>query len=159
MVDTIPYPAGWQAVALGEGFNSAMEDLAENDDLYLMLLEGSYSPDTTTGGDRYKSDIDSHEVPDTATGYDEDGKVVPISAVGGVQPTFNGGVVAIDDSDVTITWPAADFSYQYAVLYDDGPPFGSRPLLAVMDFGAQNPTNEDINITFTDGNLWTFFYA
>lgn len=152
MVTSQIYRGGY----IGQAYAGAAGGLSTwdpNGSLKIALFTSNYTPDTSSSGDRFFSDISGDEV--SGTGYTAGGETVTVDAA--ANPTTVGDGLFTGTGSQTITWTDADFSFQYAVIYDSES--SSQGLLTVVDFGSQTANSQDIEITITGGELWTFSYV
>jgi len=151
------YQNGWQSIHLAGGGNTGgVTDWDINGTLFLMLLTSNYNPDASATGDSTRADIVSDEV--SGTGYTLGGNQIPV-ANNGISETAQGDGIIIDGSTVTTTFSNADFSYQYAVLYETkGSSDSDYYLIGYADLGQTTASNQDVEITITNGEIATFTF-
>jgi hypothetical protein len=108
------------------------------DTIKVMLCTSAYVPNQDTHV--YKDVSVTGEV--TGTGYTAGGATLASKTV-----TYDAAnnIVAFDAADVT--WAASTLTARYAVIYDDSPA-SNKPLLAYVDFGADQSSNNG-NFTIT----------
>jgi hypothetical protein len=103
-----------------------------------MLCTSTYAPNQDTHV--YKDVSVTNEV--TGTGYTAGGATLASKTI-----AYDGAtnIVALDAADVT--WASSTITARYAVIYDDSPA-SNKPLLAYVDFGADQSSNNG-NFTIT----------
>jgi hypothetical protein len=110
----------------------------DTDTIKVMLCTSAYVPDQDTHV--YKDVSVTGEV--VGTGYTAGGATLASKTITYTAAT---NIIALDAADVT--WAASTITARYAVIYDDSPA-SSKPLLAYVDFGADQSSNNG-NFTIT----------
>jgi hypothetical protein len=128
--------AKWYGQALLKALNKEIN--WSSDTIKVMLCTSSYVPDQDAHV--YKDVSVTSEV--TGTGYVAGG-----TALASKTNTYTAAtnIIALDAADVT--WAASTITARYAVIYDDSPA-SNKPLLAYVDFGADQSSNNG-NFTIT----------
>jgi hypothetical protein len=128
--------AKWYGQALLKALNKEID--FDTDVIKVMLCTSAYVPDQDAHV--YKDVSVTSEV--TGTGYTAGGATLASKTIGYTAAT---NIIALDAADVT--WAASTITARYAVIYDDSPA-SSKPLLAYVDFGADQSSNNG-NFTIT----------
>jgi hypothetical protein len=128
--------AKWYGQALLKGLNKEIN--WSSDVIKVMLCTSTYVPDQDAHV--YKDVSVTNEV--TGTGYTAGGATLASKTITYTAAT---NIIAMDAADVT--WAASTITARYAVIYDDSPA-SSKPLLAYVDFGADQSSNNG-NFTIT----------
>ncbi|MDR7237109.1 hypothetical protein [Neobacillus drentensis] len=128
--------AKWYGQAMLKAFNKEID--FDTDIIKVMLCTSAYVPNQDTHV--YKDVSVTSEV--TGTGYTAGGATLASKTIAYDAPT---NVIALDAADVT--WAASTITARYAVIYDDSPA-SNKPLLAYVDFGADQSSNNG-NFTIT----------
>jgi hypothetical protein len=128
--------AKWYGQALLKALNKEID--FDTDVIKVMLCTSAYVPDQDAHV--YKDVSVTSEV--TGTGYVAGGATLASKTIGYTAAT---NIIALDAADVT--WAASTITARYAVIYDDSPA-SSKPLLAYVDFGADQSSNNG-NFTIT----------
>lgn len=129
--------AKWYGQANLKAFNKEINWSA--DTIKVMLCTSAYVPDQDTHA--YKDVSVTNEI--TGTGYTAGGATLASKTITYTAAT---NVIALDAADVT--WASSTITARYAVIYDDSPA-SSKPLLAYVDFGAdQSSSNGNFTITW-----------
>src|SRR5689334_12884037 len=102
-----------------------------SDTIKVMLCTSSYVPDQDNHV--YKDVSVTNEV--TGTGYTAGGATLASKTLNYTGAT---NIIAFDAADTT--WAASTITARYAVIYDDTPA-SNKPLLAYVDFGADQSSN------------------
>jgi hypothetical protein len=110
----------------------------DTDTIKVMLCTSAYMPDQDAHV--YKDVSVTGEV--VGTGYTAGGATLASKTITYTAAT---NIVALDAADVT--WAASTITARYAVIYDDSPA-SSKPLLAYVDFGTDQSSNNG-NFTIT----------
>jgi hypothetical protein len=110
----------------------------DTDTIKVMLCTSAYVPDQDAHV--YKDVSVTGEV--VGTGYTASGATLASKTITYTAAT---NIVALDAADVT--WAASTITARYAVIYDDSPA-SSKPLLAYVDFGTDQSSNNG-NFTIT----------
>lgn len=128
--------AKWYGQALLKALNKEID--FDTDTIKVMLCTSSYVPDQDTHV--YKDVSVTNEV--AGTGYTTGGATLASKTI-----TYTGAtnIIALDAADVT--WASSTITARYAVIYDDSPA-SNKPLLAYVDFGADQSSNNG-NFTIT----------
>jgi hypothetical protein len=128
--------AKWYGQALLKALNKEID--FDTDVIKVMLCTSAYVPDQDAHV--YKDVSVTSEV--TGTGYTAGGATLASKTIGYTAAT---NIVALDAADVT--WASSTITARYAVIYDDSPA-SNKPLLAYVDFGADQSSNNG-NFTIT----------
>jgi hypothetical protein len=128
--------AKWYGQALLKALNKEID--FDTDVIKVMLCTSAYVPDQDAHV--YKDVSVTSEV--TGTGYTAGGATLASKTIAYTAAT---NIIALDAADVT--WAASTITARYAVIYDDSPA-SSKPLLAYVDFGADQSSNNG-NFTIT----------
>jgi hypothetical protein len=128
--------AKWYGQALLKALNKEID--FDTDVIKVMLCTSAYVPDQDAHV--YKDVSVTSEV--TGTGYTAGGATLASKTIAYTAAT---NIIALDAADVT--WAASTITARYAVIYDDSPAT-SKPLLAYVDFGADQSSNNG-NFTIT----------
>jgi hypothetical protein len=128
--------AKWYGQALLKALNKEID--FDTDTIKVMLCTSAYVPDQDAHV--YKDVSVTSEV--TGTGYTAGGATLASKTIGYTAAT---NIIALDAADVT--WAASTITARYAVIYDDSPA-SNKPLLAYVDFGADQSSNNG-NFTIT----------
>jgi hypothetical protein len=128
--------AKWYGQSLLKALNKEID--FDTDTIKVMLCTSAYTPDQDAHV--YKDVSVTNEV--TGTGYTAGGATLASKTI-----TYTGAtnIIALDAADVT--WASSTITARYAVIYDDSPA-SSKPLLAYVDFGADQASNNG-NFTIT----------
>ena len=128
--------AKWFGQALLKALNKEID--FDTDTIKVMLCTSAYVPNQDTHV--YKDVSVTNEV--TGTGYTAGGAALASKTI-----TYDAtnNIIALDAADVT--WAASTITARYAVIYDDSPA-SNKPLLAYVDFGADQSSNNG-NFTIT----------
>lgn len=128
--------AKWYGQALLKALNKEID--FDTDTIKVMLCTSAYGPDQDAHV--YKDVSVTSEV--TGTGYTAGGAALASKTITYTAAT---NIIALDAADVT--WAASTLTARYAVIYDDSPA-SNKPLLAYVDFGADQSSNNG-NFTIT----------
>jgi hypothetical protein len=128
--------AKWYGQALLKALNKEID--FDTDVIKVMLCTSAYVPDQDAHV--YKDVSVTSEV--TGTGYTAGGATLASKTIAYTAAT---NIIALDAADVT--WAASTITARYAVIYDDSPA-SNKPLLAYVDFGADQSSNNG-NFTIT----------
>lgn len=128
--------AKWYGQSLLKALNKEINWSA--DTIKVMLCTSAYVPNQDTH--IYKDVSVTSEV--TGTGYTAGGVALASKTMTYDAPT---NVIALDAADVT--WASSTITARYAIIYDDSPA-SNKPLLAYVDFGADQASNNG-NFTIT----------
>jgi hypothetical protein len=111
-----------------------------------MLCTSSYTPDQDNHV--YKDVSVTNEV--TGTGYTAGGATLASKTLTYTAAT---NVIMFDAADVT--WASSTITARYAIVYDDSPA-SNKPLLAYVDFGAdQSSSSGNFTITWDANGIFT----
>lgn len=128
--------AKWYGQVMLKAFNKEID--FDTDVIKVMLCTSAYVPDQDTHV--YKDVSVTNEV--VGTGYTAGGATLASKTINYTAAT---NIIALDAADVT--WAASTITARYAVIYDDSPA-SNKPLLAYVDFGADQSSNNG-NFTIT----------
>lgn len=117
------------------------------DTIKVMLVTSSYTPDIDTHD--YKDDI-TNEV--SHANYTAGGETLANQATS-VDNTDDEGVFDADD----VTWTNVTFTTRYGVIYKDSGVASTSPVIAYIDFGAdQSPSGNDFKLTWNSEGILNF---
>ena len=129
---------------IGKALNKEID--WDSDDIKVMLVSSSYSPNQDTHD--YLDDVVANEV--SGTGYTAGG----ISLTGKTN-TYDAATntIVLDAADVT--WPNSTVTARYAVLYNNsGASNATKPLIAYVDFVSdQSSTAGNFTITWDPAGI------
>lgn len=129
---------------IGKALNKEID--WDNDDIRVMLVSSSYSPNQDTHD--YLDDVASNEV--SGTGYTAGGQSIT-SKTNTYDPATN--TVILDAADVT--WANSTVTARYAVIYNNtGASSSAKPLIAYVDFVSdQSSTAGNFTITWDPAGI------
>lgn len=119
----------------------------DDDDIYLMLVTGSYTP--SQDNHDFRDDLGANEA-SGGSGYTSGGAIIGTRSV-----STDGGSneIRLIGGDVNWTITSGPLAFRYGVIYNNrGGSSDADELLAYVDFGAQSVTDAQINVNFDGTN-------
>jgi hypothetical protein len=143
------FQQGWHAdrLAGSTGVSGVSDWFSQAPELHLRL----YADDLTydTAADSTVSDL---------TGTQTADEIVPVDSSASGQVQLGQGIY-VNNGDLTLTFSSITGEVSFGVLYEDGADDTERELVALANYAVQNPSSQDVDVTFTNGAIATFTYS